>query len=318
MASSSAGGLPKKSKWGTSDKDMERYVDFQFRRLDYLLWDPVTLFRRIFIKENPMMKIFLCHIKMLAMERALIFSCSVMGSVLACALLFDGGAGSTQSQPLVVVNETNATAELPWYQQFELDSDGELVDTRQGVETTTAAPTNPFAPEKIFRQIIISVVSIVIGMVPMLVTVLCFFRGQYHEKMTEERKLKIVRRWIMKRWCGYIFAGTWLLFCFFFLWQFAMSRPLDIQQDFTVSSILSLTIKLILKPFGAIFLVTGVVVIFRSSTWLDDFVTHIPAGFLHFDMYTATSREDMAMQQAAALGAGYDLDAEMFGDIFVQ
>jgi cysteine-rich repeat protein len=310
----------KKVKWGTTEDEMERYVDFQFRRFDFMLWAPTGLFSRVYIKEHPVSKIFLSSIQFTALERVFMYSCSVVGSLVAAALLFDNGAGAI-SAPLPT-NSTNSsgngTDDGPWWLQFQQNSDGELVDNRHLIATTTAAPIDPFSMDKIMRQIIVSGISMILGVLPTILTMMFFRRPMYKVVMDEEQKLRIVRRWKIKRWCGVAWSSCWLSFCFFFLWQFAMSKPMDVQQDFTVAAVLNLMVKFILKPLFMILAISGVLEAVRASTLLDSVIDLIPKGFFNFVMFTSLDGEDMAMQQAAALGVGDDADAAMATDLLMM
>ena len=83
-----------------------------------------------------------------------------------------------------------------------------LVGNRPGVSTTTSAPDDPFHPDKIMRQIIVSAVSMFIGTGPMLITLFFFYRGVYRNVMTEEEKLKVVRLIPKRRFAQNHFAHT--------------------------------------------------------------------------------------------------------------
>merc|ERR1712110_316308 len=100
------------------------------------------------------------------------------------------------------------------------------------------------------------------------------------------------------------------------LWQFAMSRPMDVQQDFTVAAVLNLAMKFLLKPLAIIGGMTTVLSSVRSASFPESVLEYIPPGFFNFNMFTSLDSDDMAMQEQAFLGRDEDDLDDIAADFF--
>jgi hypothetical protein len=276
---------------------VDKYIDLLFRRYEFMLWDPITLLRRLLWRDHPMTGIFVPNTRMLALERILLFSCALLGAIMTSALFFDAGMGNVGVEvgPNATENATN---------QSDVSATGEANLMMEITTTTTTEVPAPDPIQKMIRQIWVSAISIIVGTIPAIVVGFMFRRKVHFEKVEVKEKRRLLQSWRWKRKIGYGIALVYLLGCYFFLWQFAMNRGMDVQKDFTASSAINLVWKMILKPvlvFGLIALfITGM----RTTNIFDSMMFVVPLTFLDFSMFTAADVDDMLYHE------------ELIGDFF--
>jgi len=280
---------------GLADRDLEsknmtsidKYIDLLFRRYEFILWDPVTLMRRLLWRDHPMTGIFVPNTRILALERILLFSCALIGSIMTSALFFDAGMGNVP-----IKAGENATAENAT-NGSEVSMTGEDNLMMEITTTTTTLAPAPDPVQKMIRQIWVSAISIALGAIPALIVGFMFKRKVHFEKVEAREKRRLLQSWRWKRKIGYGIALVYLLLCYFFLWQFAMSRGMDVQKDFTAASAINLVWKMILKPILVFAVIALFISMMRSTSLFDGIMFIIPLTFLDFSMFTADDVDDM-------------------------
>merc|ERR1719502_746273 len=70
------------------DEIAEKYARFTFRRFDFLMWTHMKLSTSIFARENPLSRMCLADLGLTCMERAMVFSCALVGSMAMSALFY--------------------------------------------------------------------------------------------------------------------------------------------------------------------------------------------------------------------------------------
>jgi len=277
------------SKWRETVDEMDEYVDFQLRRYGFMFWDPFSMFMRITLKEHPMFKVFILDLKMLSLERTLVFSCSIIGSLVIAALFFDAGAGSVGAPGNVTVEVNESAEEIPWW-----------------LTTGTTTTTTPLPPSNIVAEmmttVVVSGISIVFGTLPAVALVVLFSKSIHREEVSEAKAKKIINGCRIKRLIGFTIAAVYIPFCFFFLWMFAMSRPMDIQAGFTISSVLNLAFKIVTKPFLVVCIFTVLMMFVQGSSHSELVLHLIPLSVFNFSMFTAVDADDMFVQEITILG----------------
>mmetsp|Transcript_54588 Transcript_54588/g.169043 ORF Transcript_54588/g.169043 Transcript_54588/m.169043 type:complete len:335 (+) Transcript_54588:3-1007(+) len=280
---------------------IDRYIDLLFRKYEFILWDPLMLIRKLMMRDHPMTGIFVPHARSLALERVLIFSCALIGSLMCSGLFYDGGAGNLAAPgPVEVINVTNATNGTNGTNDTDVMMDIPLLTT-----TTTAPPVEPPAPDpmaKMILQMWISFFSIVIAGVPAFTVATLFKRKTFTEPVPERKKKAILAKWKWKRRAGYCVAAIFLAFCYFYLWQFAMARPMDIQKDFTASSAISLIWKMFVKPAMVFMVITCLIMGIRGTSIFDKIMFIVPVTFFDFAMFTAEDIDDLLYFEELASG----------------
>jgi len=266
---------------------IDKYIDLLFRRYEFILWDPVTLMGRLLWRDHPMTGIFVPNTRMLALERILLFSCALVGAIMTAALFFENGMGNVAVNTGPNATTDNAT------NGSETSATGEDNFMIEITTTTTTPVPEPDQIQKMIRQIWVSAISIVMGTIPAVIVGFLFKRKVHFETVEVQEKRRLLQSWRWKRKIGYGIALVYLLLCYFFLWQFAMNQPMDIQKDFTASSAINLVWKMLLKPIIVFAIISLFISAMRSTTLFDNVMFLVPLFILDFSMFTAEDVDDM-------------------------
>eukprot|EP00419_Tripos_fusus_P057007 CAMPEP_0172913144 /NCGR_PEP_ID=MMETSP1075-20121228/189823_1 /TAXON_ID=2916 /ORGANISM="Ceratium fusus, Strain PA161109" /LENGTH=192 /DNA_ID=CAMNT_0013771785 /DNA_START=144 /DNA_END=719 /DNA_ORIENTATION=+ len=191
---------------------------------------------------------------------------------MASALFFEGGMGAV---PVKAAENTTGNGTN--------GSEAPAIDLMQEVTTTTT--TEPPAPDpvvKMQRQIFVSVISTVVGLIPAFIVGYLFKRKVHFEKVEEREKRRLLQSWRWKRKVGYGIAMVYLLYCYYFLIMFALNKPMDMQKDFTASSSINMVWKMLLKPVLVFAIITLLISAMRTTTLGDHLMYLLPLTLMDF------------------------------------
>jgi len=265
------------------------FVQFHFRRLGFLFWDPIWLYVATFLKTQPLTKVFLkSWIHPTAGEQGLVISIATVGALAVAALLYHLDIMSIAEEDVPAPGTLNTTG---------------TSSNTVGLTTSTTLPPEAEIrykdTTKLAVQVCIAVVSIVIGLILARPTQWFFGRKIYFDVIDSEMKKQIMSKWSRRRKVGIVLGLALLLLCFVWLAVFAFDSDEDRETQFLLSGGIIICWKFVIWPCIPHFFTFVVVLVMRSSSVFDEFVENfVPYSTLDFTMFTATNAADQARQLA--------------------